>query len=140
MNTNPKEKRLSIAFGPATTALLDTGLCAGSTLARRLDILAKRFTQILDSTKAPTWPLDTWLLYLGAAQEADLGQPGAPWAIQGNARATGQTKLAYALDSLTVPQHILLLTLAERFGHQAPNADTVGAFLQDAGIAFSAAV
>ena len=128
-------KRQTIRLGSRLAALFATGACSASSVPKRLDILAGRFQHILSSTKVPSWPADTWCTLLKISAQIDLSQPGAIYAIQGNAKAIGESRLNFARDSLSPAQHILLMVIAEQYlsQHEAVEADLVEAFLEALG-------
>lgn len=125
------EKRLSLRIGPALAALMQDGHCAASTLTKRLDLLATRYAKIIDTTKLPTWPIETWAAFITIAKAADLTAPGAFWAIQGAARDAGQTKLVYAMESITPVQQLAIIAKAERYAGDSSESDLL-AYLGDA--------
>ncbi|QRD62645.1 hypothetical protein H8Z72_22775 (plasmid) [Xanthomonas citri pv. citri] len=134
-------KRQTMRLGSRITTLLGSGACAASSVPKRLDILAGRFQHIMSTTKAPSWPSSTWSVFLKIAQQTDLSQDGAVFAIQGHAKALGESRLTFALESLSPAQQILLMVIAEQyFAHQVViDPELVEPFLESLGHAVSAA-
>lgn len=132
-------KRSSVRFGPGLTALLDAGHCAAPSLTQRLEVLASRYLAL--TSTLPTWSLDLWTSAIRAASRIDLTTPAAPWSLAGLVRQERiDTKLAYALESLPMPQTFAVLGIAERFiaSGQPLTPEAIGLFLADAGVAVTA--
>lgn len=131
----PSDKRQTIRIGPSLNAFLKSGACAGSSVPKRLDLLASRFQLILSATKCPAWPIETWVSFLSLAKQTDLTQPGAIYALQGNAKALGESRLSYALESQAPAQQVLLMVIAERFYDRfdAPDPETLESQLEGLG-------
>lgn len=130
--------RQSIRLGQPLLDLLDSGHCQHTSIARRLDTLAARYSTVLAGTTAPAWPIASWQAFIRLAKTLDLSHPGAVWSILGAVKATPATKaLAYALDSAPVAQQILLISIAERAPDPADPA-ALATFLEGIGITPSA--
>lgn len=128
-------KRQTIRIGSKLDELLATGACAGSSLPKRLDILASRFQFMMASTKPPTWPVETWVALVTIAKVNDLSQMSAIFAIQGMAKAQSETRLSFALENLTPPQQMLLLQIAEQYieEHGDPEPEAMEAHITKLG-------
>lgn len=128
-------KRQTIRIGSKLDDLLATGTCAGSSLPKRLDILATRFQFMMASTKPPSWPAENWKAFFTIAKDVDLSQIGAIYSIQGNAKALSESRLAFALENMTPPQQVLLLQIFEQYTqlHGDPDVEKIEQFLESQG-------
>ena len=95
----------------------------------------------MSATKPPVWPVENWMAFITLALQTDLTQPGAIYALQGNAKALGEARLAFALDSLAPAQQILLMGIAEQYRHRFGKPDTISLEqnLEQMGISVTAA-
>lgn len=132
------EKRQSIRLGPAVTGVLDAGHCAAASVAKRLDILAARYEQLIAATSLPSWPITSWITYLTLARGCDLAHPGAHFAIQGAAKATAKA-FSYTLEGLSQHQQVALLSIAERTAGVPLEAEAVKSALASIGVTLAAA-
>lgn len=133
-------KRQSIQFGPATTALLAAGHCPAATVAARLDVLTQRYLALVGTV--PSWTPETWCAAAAATRKIDLTHPAAPYALGGVVRQDrADPKLVYAMDTITPGSAFAVIAVCERFlasGRELSPA-AMGAFLEEAGIAFQRA-
>jgi len=125
--------RQAIRIGPNLARTLDAGHCKAPSIAKRLDILAARYDTLLASITPPSWPIQHWITYLSLARTCDLAHPAAHFAILGAAKTTAK-QFAFTLESLTLPQHVLLISIAERLATTSLDPDTLTHALTGFGI------
>lgn len=112
------QDRTTLRIGPATRAFLDSPLANspdGASISARIEAAIARYTALAtDYANFPTWPADAWAAMIDTCADLDALSPDAIYAITGRIKARKpHPKLAYAVESLTLPQLHVLLALIE---------------------------